>query len=777
MKTLPPSPHVAPHTYRLLTVIGLLLTLDPADAQTTPLKVMPLGDSITYGFNGINHPNGSISGGYRKQLGIRLAAAGIRYDFVGNSTLNAAPGSDPDHNGYPGIRTDQALGNLSGWLGVNPDVVLIHLGTNDMIQHVPISTAINNLSSLIDRITAGAPARKVYVATIIPIIDTRDGHTPAEWKVIVDAYNAQVRSLVQQHANLGRKIMLTDMGAGLVYTDPNPANNFFQPGDGTHPARAGYNQMGNFWFNAITAGVTVPPPVTGSQLLTNGSFESDFTGWTRSGNQAIQSAGAYAATDGTRLVVFNAGNSAPNGVISQTFATTAGVSYSLTFDAGVLAYTTSEQRLQVSVNGTGPRLSQVVSLTGPGNGGTRWVRQNFSFTADSATTTLTFRDQSASTHSLDLLLDNVRVTGGGTVAANTAPVAVADSYTTAKNTALVVAANGVLANDTDAQANALTAVLNSGPGKGSLALNSNGSFTYTPAANFTGADSFSYRANDGLLNSNVVTVGISVNAVAATGVLVNGSFESGFTGWTTSGNQSIASAAPYAATAGTKLVSFNAGNTSPNAALSQSFATTAGQNYTLAFDAGVLSYNTSSQTLLVSVSGRAGLLNRSITLNGLGGGSNRWLPQTFTFTADSASATLTFRDQSSSTYALDLLLDNVRVTGPPSPLATPTSVVEVSVVTSPAVATPSPFPTPFPMPTPSLTGEPGNLAIRMDVVSPGTYVLERSTDLIIWEVVEKRIMHGAGPLEFLETLNAATTPARRAAMFYRIGQEPETAAD
>jgi len=769
MKTIPPSPQPISNARRLLTLIGLAVTFQTIEAQSAPLKIMPLGDSITYGFNGINHPNGSIPGGYRRQLGIRLAAAGISYDFVGNSTLNPAAGSDPDHNGYPGIRTDQGLGNLSGWLASNPDVVIIHLGTNDMIQHVPISTAINNLSSLIDRITVGAPARKVYVATIIPIIDTRDGHTPAEWKVIVDAYNVQVRSLVQQHASLGRKVMLADMSTGLVYTDANPVNNVFQPGDGTHPALAGYNQMGNFWFNAITAGATLPPPASGPQLLTNGSFESDFTGWNRSGNQSIQSASAYAATNGTRLVAFNAGNTAPNGMVSQTFATTAGVSYALTFDAGVLAYTTSEQRLQVSVDGSGSRLSQVVSVSGPGNGGTRWVRQNFSFTANSATTTLTFRDQSASTNSLDLLLDNVSVTGGGTVVppTNTAPVAVADSYSTDKNTTLVIASNGVLANDTDAQANPLTAVLRSGTTNGSVVLNTNGGFTYTPDPNFTGADSFSYHANDGLLNSNVVTIGISVNAPAAVGALVNGSFESGFTGWTTSGNQAIASAAPYAATAGTKLVSFNGANLAPNASLSQSFVTTAGQSYTLAFDAGVLSYNTSSQTMLVTVSGTSSLLTRSITINGLGGDTNRWLPQTFTFTADSASATLTFRDQSSSTNALDLLLDNVRVTGAQLLLATPTSLAESSIEASSEVSPPLPFDTG----TPSLTGRPGNLAIRMAVVAPGIYVLERSTDLITWEFAEKRTMSDAGPLEFLETSTVHSL------MFYRIGLETAPATD
>ena len=86
-------------------------------------------------------------------------------------------------------------------------------------------------------------------------------------------------------------------------------------------------------------------------------------------------------------------------------------------------------------------------------------------------------------------------------------------YTTAEDTALTVPAPGVLANDTDADGNALTAALVTGPAHGTLTLNANGSFTYTPAANYNGADSFTYRANDGTANSNTATVTLNVTAV------------------------------------------------------------------------------------------------------------------------------------------------------------------------------------------------------------------------------------------------------------------------
>ncbi|HPM82691.1 MAG TPA: Ig-like domain-containing protein, partial [Candidatus Anammoximicrobium sp.] len=71
-------------------------------------------------------------------------------------------------------------------------------------------------------------------------------------------------------------------------------------------------------------------------------------------------------------------------------------------------------------------------------------------------------------------------------AVNDAPVAVADSYTTAEDTQLVVAAAGVLGNDTDVENDTLTAVKVTDPAHGTLTLNANGSFTYTPAANYNG---------------------------------------------------------------------------------------------------------------------------------------------------------------------------------------------------------------------------------------------------------------------------------------------------
>jgi predicted CXXCH cytochrome family protein len=105
---------------------------------------------------------------------------------------------------------------------------------------------------------------------------------------------------------------------------------------------------------------------------------------------------------------------------------------------------------------------------------------------------------------------NITVTAGG----NAPPVASDDSYTTPQDTPLNIVAPGVLSNDTDANSDPLTAVLNTNVSSGSLTLNADGSFTYTPNPGFTGSDSFTYFANDGTANSaSAATVDITVGTV------------------------------------------------------------------------------------------------------------------------------------------------------------------------------------------------------------------------------------------------------------------------
>ncbi|MEO5915483.1 MAG: Ig-like domain-containing protein [Luteolibacter sp.] len=705
------------------------------------------------GFNGVNRtPNAVLSQSFGTIAGttytLAFDAGVLSYNTASQTMLVTVTGASSLLNRT--ITMNGTGGGNNLWLPQN--FTFVANSATTVLSFRDQSTSTANLDMLLDnvRITAQpavpntAPvavadtyATSVNIALVIPAAGVLSNDTDAQSTALIAALDS-----IPSHGSL---TLIAD--GGFTYT---PVADYTGTDSFTYHANDGALNS-----NIATVNITVNAIVAGG--LANGSFEAGFAGWTTTGNQLIESAAPYAATDGTKLVGFNGGNQTPNAVLSQTFATTAGQTYALAFDAGVLSFNTNPQTLQVTVTGAGNLLTRTITINGASNGLNRWLPQSFTFVANSTTAVLTFRDQSTSTAGLDLLLDNVRISQQASPP-NTAPVAVADSYATSKGTALAIPAAGVLANDTDAQSSPLTAALDAGPSHGTVSLNADGGFTYTPAIGYTGPDSFTYHANDGGLNSNVVTVNITVLEIVS-GTLVNGSFEAGFSGWTTTGNLSIQFGTPYAATDGTKLAGFNGGNQAPNAVLSQSFTTTPGVTYILAFDAGVLSYNTNSQTLQVTVAGTGNLLTRTIAVIGAGNGINRWLPQSFSFMANSATTVLTFRDQSTTTAGIDLLLDNVRINGS-APSAIPQAIT--MMLETPAALPVIPPPTEIGIPT--LSGHPGAWTVRLDPAMAGDYVLERSEDLIRWEVVTEKKWNEPGPLEFNDSWNP---PSGR--QFYRIG--------
>ncbi|MEM5011048.1 Ig-like domain-containing protein [Niallia taxi] len=99
-------------------------------------------------------------------------------------------------------------------------------------------------------------------------------------------------------------------------------------------------------------------------------------------------------------------------------------------------------------------------------------------------------------------------------AVNDAPTAASDSFTTKEDEKLEVgAAKSILNNDTDVDNDALEAILMKATAHGKLELNKDGTFTYTPDKDYSGKDSFTYKATDGKLESAVQTVEIEVKAV------------------------------------------------------------------------------------------------------------------------------------------------------------------------------------------------------------------------------------------------------------------------
>src|SRR4029079_7260460 len=91
-------------------------------------------------------------------------------------------------------------------------------------------------------------------------------------------------------------------------------------------------------------------------------------------------------------------------------------------------------------------------------------------------------------------------------------------YTIGKNGTLNQTAPGILANDSDLDGDSLTANKVTDPAHGSVTLNTDGSFTYTPVSNYFGADSFTYQASDGTASSTVATVNLSVTNINRTPV-------------------------------------------------------------------------------------------------------------------------------------------------------------------------------------------------------------------------------------------------------------------
>jgi hypothetical protein len=259
-------------------------------------------------------------------------------------------------------------------------------------------------------------------------------------------------------------------------------------------------------------------------------------------------------------------------------------------------------------------------------------------------------------------------------AANQEPVTQDDAYATEIESPLMVAAPGVLANDTDADGDLLEASLTRNAENGSVTLMSDGSFTYMPTAGFIGTDSFQYIVTDGGSQSAEGTVMIVVHS-ASTQILANGSFEDGIVSsggiteinhWSSSGRVfGYIGEGNYTARDGSRLAVFNGGGNDFSGSLAQSFTTTPGTAYRVDFDAGILASSARKQRMKIRVQGETLLVNRTIELSASSGPA-KWTEFSQTFVADASMTTLSFSDASNSlpstqTTSSDLLLDHVRI--------------------------------------------------------------------------------------------------------------------
>lgn len=252
----------APLAVALTAALGVATALPAAAATSTgppssavraaapsPVRLMPLGNSITWG---VGSPSGN---GYRSFLWNQLAAGGYAPDFVGSGRGGTM--SDPDNEGHSGWRIDQISGIADSVLArYRPNVVTLEIGTNDLNGNYQIPTAPDRLRALIDRITRAVPDATVLVGTVIVSTSgTAEANRPA--------FNAKLPGIVQAQQAAGKHVRLVDMSA-LTPADL---------ADSLHPNDNGFRKMAdafNAGVRAADAAGWIKPPVSAGGEVRSG---------------------------------------------------------------------------------------------------------------------------------------------------------------------------------------------------------------------------------------------------------------------------------------------------------------------------------------------------------------------------------------------------------------------------------------------------------------------------------------------------------------------------
>ncbi|KYC41573.1 lysophospholipase [Scytonema hofmannii PCC 7110] len=214
-----------------------------ATASNQPFKIMPLGDSNTFGMIEWD------SGAYRDDLWHSLKNGGFNVDFVGPRSTGPQ-GFDRDNAGFGGWRirdiasNNDANGNVNIWLDTHkPDMVLLTIGTNDILKNDDINNAPNRLSNLIDQITNKVPNAQLLVASIAPITtNSQQNQQGKDFNFGIPNVRKGISQIVSDKAALGKKVSFVDAYSALT---PNDLQ------DGVHPTQNGYNKVAQVWHQAI----------------------------------------------------------------------------------------------------------------------------------------------------------------------------------------------------------------------------------------------------------------------------------------------------------------------------------------------------------------------------------------------------------------------------------------------------------------------------------------------------------------------------------------------
>ena len=247
-----------------LKLIIILLQIILASAAGAANKIMPLGDSITRGeTSGV--PDEEFQVSYRKALYDKLEAAGyVINDEIFVGTLfsgESEPDFDPDHDGRSGWQADEIVDGKSGfpvddkldqWLIVEePNIVLLHIGTNDISNNNEDWTEVDDILDTIDDYeTTSGNGVWVVLALIVDRSCSLD-NPPCQNSLDTTTFNSNVETLVFGPRQAGGdNILLVDMqdGAGIDYRRSTLGGDMW---DDIHPFETGYAKMADLWWSAL----------------------------------------------------------------------------------------------------------------------------------------------------------------------------------------------------------------------------------------------------------------------------------------------------------------------------------------------------------------------------------------------------------------------------------------------------------------------------------------------------------------------------------------------
>ena len=195
------------------------------------VKIMPLGDSITSGYG--------YEGGYRLRLGSLIREATYDATFVGSLENGPTDMLSRRHEGHDGWTIPQLAVPLNGWLRAHqPNIVLLHMGTNDLWEEFSVLETLANLEGLIRQICGQLPHALLMAAAII-----RANLSTEAYDARVRDYGDAIPDLVYNLAGEGLPVLLVDMRNLGVETE-----------DGVHPTAAGYDLMGAQWWAVMQGG-------------------------------------------------------------------------------------------------------------------------------------------------------------------------------------------------------------------------------------------------------------------------------------------------------------------------------------------------------------------------------------------------------------------------------------------------------------------------------------------------------------------------------------------